>query len=94
GITRALYGTSPRGDSPWRRRGIYLSCPALQTRTAPSQIQAGRPSPPPEGWESLYRRFLDGGFLIPPGPGEPLILPGLLSPGEEAKLAALLHFSP
>jgi hypothetical protein len=41
-------------------------------------------------WETLFRRFLEGGFLIPPGPGEPLILPGILSPGEEAKLAALL----
>jgi hypothetical protein len=42
------------------------------------------------GWETLFRRFLEGGFLIPPGPAEPLILPGALSPGEEAKLAALL----
>ncbi|MDR0642588.1 MAG: hypothetical protein LBG07_09025, partial [Treponema sp.] len=48
------------------------------------------PSAPPAPWEELYRRFLDGGFLIPPGPGAPLILPGSLSPGEEAKLAALL----
>jgi hypothetical protein len=43
------------------------------------------------GWEALFRRFLAGGFLIPPGPREPLILPGILSPGEETKLAALLE---
>jgi hypothetical protein len=59
----------------WRRRGIYLS-----------------PGEPPEPglWEEIFRRFLEGGFLIPPDPGEPLILPGLLSPGEEAKLAGFL----
>jgi hypothetical protein len=34
---------------------------------------------------------LEEGFLIPPAPAEPLILPGILSPGEEAKLAALLQ---
>jgi hypothetical protein len=41
-------------------------------------------------WENLFRRFLEGGFLIPPSPRDPLILPGALSPGEESKLAALL----
>jgi hypothetical protein len=44
------------------------------------------------GWEMLFRRFLERGFLIPPGPGEPLILPGILSPGEEAKLASLIGY--
>jgi hypothetical protein len=60
----------------WERRGIYL-----------------RLSPPPDGetWAGLFRAFLDGGFLIPPNPREPLILPGDLSPGEEAKLAGLLR---
>jgi hypothetical protein len=87
-INRALY--SPGAGGPWRRRGIYLNCPALQTPAGPA---AGGPSAPPAcpGWESLFRRFLEGGFLIPPGPAEPLILPGILSPGEEAKLAALLQ---
>jgi hypothetical protein len=96
-INRALYGTSA-GEHFWRRRGIYLSCPALQAREGPLQIQGEGPSlgpasplpSPPADWEDLYRCFLDAGFLIPPGPGEPLILPGFLSPGEEAKLAALL----
>lgn len=59
----------------WRRRGIYLS---------PREV------PAPERWEEIFRRFLEGGFLIPPDPREPLILPGFLSPGEEAKLAGLL----
>jgi hypothetical protein len=91
-INRALYGPAG-GDSPWRLRGIYLYCPALQGRTDPPQAPAepSAPSPPAPNWESLHRRFLDGGFLIPPSPREPLILPGLLSPGEEAKLAALLR---
>ena len=38
----------------------------------------------------LWKHFLDNGFLIPPVPSEPLILPGVLSPGEEAKLASIL----
>jgi hypothetical protein len=75
-INRLLYGGRGREPCPWRRRGIYLS------------PQEAVPAGP--GWETLFRRFLEGGFLIPPSPGEPLILPGILSPGEEAKLAALL----
>jgi hypothetical protein len=67
--------------SPWRLRGIYLRCPSLQAPAACGD---------PRDWEALFRRFLEGGFLIPPGPAEPLILPQALSPGEEAKLAALL----
>jgi hypothetical protein len=60
---------------PWERRGIYLSL---------------RKTPEPAVWTETFRRFLEGGFLIPPEPAEPLILPGILSPGEEAKLAGLL----
>ncbi|MDR3147929.1 MAG: hypothetical protein LBU00_06100 [Treponema sp.] len=62
-------------SGPWRRRGPYL-------------VYSGAPPVP---WETLFRNFLREGFLIPPDPAEPLILPGLLSPGEEAKLAALLR---
>jgi hypothetical protein len=101
-INQALYG-SPAGGA-WRRRGLYLHCPALQIRGEAPQAGGLFPPefpPPPDlppapaaGWENLRRRFLEGGFLIPPGPGEPLILPGLLSPGEEAKLAALLRPAP
>jgi hypothetical protein len=81
-LNRVLYA-SGKGTpaSPWRRRGVYLYYPPLQ---APQGIG---PSP---GWEALFRRFLEAGFLIPPGPGEPLILPQTLSQGEETKLAALL----
>jgi hypothetical protein len=61
-------------ESPWQRRGIYLSW-------------AGNK----EHYEVLFRNFLEAGFLIPPSPGEPLILPGTLSSGEEAKLAAALR---
>lgn len=83
-INRVLYRASSDTPSPWRRRGIYLS-------SLPLQSPAGThdPSPAP-GWDALFLRFLEKGFLIPPGPGEPLILPAALSPGEEAALAALL----
>ncbi|MDR2159263.1 MAG: hypothetical protein LBP23_04245 [Treponema sp.] len=60
---------------PWERRGIYLSL---------------RKIPEPAAWAEIFRQFLEGGFLIPPNPEEPLILPGVLSPGEEVKLAGLL----
>jgi hypothetical protein len=60
----------------WRRRGIYL--------TYDTGLQADQ-------WAALWNRFLEKGFLLPPSPAEPLILPGLMSPGEEAKLAGLLE---
>jgi hypothetical protein len=58
----------------WRRRGIYL-------------IRSGQDAEP---YAVRFRRFLEGGFLIPPEPGLPLILPDALSPGGEAALAGLL----
>ncbi|MDR1575741.1 MAG: hypothetical protein LBS37_07030 [Treponema sp.] len=79
-ITKAL-----NNDSPWQRRGIYLSLGAdrgLRAETVP------------EVWPALFRRFLEAGFLLPPVPDHPLILPGVLPPGEEAKLAELLQFRP
>ncbi|MDR2402816.1 MAG: hypothetical protein LBD78_02180 [Spirochaetaceae bacterium] len=60
----------------WCRRGIYFS---------PVPVHTG------ENHALLFRRFLEAGFLAPPSLHIPLILPGLLSPGEEAKLAALLR---
>jgi hypothetical protein len=59
----------------WQRSGIYLT-----PRQKPSQ----------KDWAELFLRFLENGFLLPPIPSQPLILPGVLSPGEEAKLASLL----
>jgi hypothetical protein len=59
----------------WKRRGAYLSLSSMLDD---------------EAYTALFRRFLDAGFLLPPGPSEPLILPGIMSPGEEAKLAGLL----
>ncbi|MDR1373677.1 MAG: hypothetical protein LBJ24_01760 [Treponema sp.] len=61
--------------SPWRRRGIYL---------VPGEV------PGEAAYEKLFRRFLEGGFLLPPDRKLPAILPGALSAGEEAQLAALL----
>jgi hypothetical protein len=77
---------------PWERRGIYLF---FKSAGASAEVPAGGAAPakrPEEGgpWEALFRRFLDGGFLLPPRPEEPLILPGIMSDGEEAKLAGLL----
>ncbi|MDR3247537.1 MAG: hypothetical protein LBT39_02020 [Treponema sp.] len=63
-------------QTQWHCRGIYL------TYSPPAKDDT---------WETLFRRFLEGGFLIPPSAQEPLILPSVLSPGEETKLAALLR---
>ncbi|WP_461246683.1 hypothetical protein [Treponema sp. R6D11] len=43
-----------------------------------------------ENWSTLFQKFLEAGFLFPPTPSFPLILPGELSDGEEAKLAVVL----
>jgi hypothetical protein len=43
----------------------------------------------PETWETLFHRFLDAGFLLPPTPLQPAILPGELSDGEDKKLSEL-----
>jgi hypothetical protein len=58
----------------WKRQGLYLT---------PNH------SPSPEEWAAVFHRFLEAGFLLPPVPSQPVILPGILSPGEEAKLAEL-----
>jgi len=59
----------------WQRCGIYLY---------PKEKRKS------ETWSALFNKFLDAGFLLPPTPSHPLILPGELSDGEEAKLAACL----
>jgi hypothetical protein len=59
----------------WQRRGIYLYL---------------NKKPSPETWSGLFRQFLEAGFLLPPVPSHPVILPGELSPGEDAKLANIL----
>jgi hypothetical protein len=65
----------------WRRQGLYLTC--SPNNDLDSACTGGYPA--------LFRRFLDGGFLLPPSPFQPAILPGELSPGEEAKLADLFR---
>jgi hypothetical protein len=59
----------------WQRQGIYL---------------LPRQTPSRDEWAALFRRFLEAGFLLPPVSSQPVILPGILSPGEEVKLAELL----
>ena len=62
-------------NSRWQRHGIYLE---LKEKAET------------ENWSALFQKFLEAGFLLPPVPSFPLILPGELSDGEEAKLAAVL----
>jgi hypothetical protein len=62
-------------DSRWQRRGIYLYL---------------KKEPADEEWAALFGKFLEAGFLLPPVPSMPVILPGELSAGEDMKLAAVL----
>jgi hypothetical protein len=62
----------------WRRQGIYLY---------------PKERPLNDEWAALFCQFLEAGFLLPPNQNQPLILPGELSDGEEAKLAAVLNGS-
>ena len=60
---------------PWQREGIYLY---------------KKEKPDNETWSLLFDKFQQAGFLLPPSPAHPVILPGELSDGEDAKLAAVL----
>jgi hypothetical protein len=62
-------------DCQWRLEGIYVT---------PKEAAAAA------AWGDVWNVFLESGFLLPPSPDDPLILPGIMSPGEEAKLAGLL----
>jgi hypothetical protein len=61
--------------SIWRRRSIYLTV---------------QPNMNDDEYTVLFKRFFEDGFLIPPSPSEPAVLPLAMSAGEEAKLAGLL----
>ena len=73
-IAKALGGQKAE-NYIWRRNGIYLTVEEGTNR---------------EKYKELFLRFLEGSFLIPPSPCEPLILPGAMSDGEESRLAGLL----
>jgi hypothetical protein len=64
-----------RQKTGWRHGGIYLYL---------------KEKPAFEKYAALFHKFLEAGFLLPPVPCQPLILPGELSAGEDAKLAAAL----
>jgi hypothetical protein len=64
-----------QANETWKREGIYLTL---------------KKEPTSEEWETLFKEFLDAGFLLPPDPSQPVILPGEMSDGESAKLAAAL----
>lgn len=69
----------PLTQESWHPDGIYIR---------PAWADAGK------DWPLVFRRFLDGGFLLPPSPEDPLIIPGELSEGEETALADLLCLTP
>ena len=62
-------------EKGWHREGIYLYM---------------KKEPKTGEWPVLFQKFMDAGFLLPPTPLQPLILPGELSEGEAAKLCTVL----
>jgi hypothetical protein len=75
GNFRRIAKTLQNSGCRWRQQGIYLSLK--------QELSKGE-------WAELFRCFLEEGFLLPPVSYQPAILPGILSPGEEVKLAGLL----
>ncbi|MDR1148042.1 MAG: hypothetical protein LBK66_05365 [Spirochaetaceae bacterium] len=65
----------PETQKNWRLEGIYIY---------PARKNAAK------NWGAYFRGFADGGFMLPPGPDEPIILPDELSKGEEVALSKLL----
>jgi len=92
GIHDTIAAAPARSKPPFRRAARALA--AIPPKAALFRLQGPYlfPRRPFSGeeWEALFRRFLKAGFLLPPAPFQPAILPGELSPGEEAKLANLL----
>ena len=74
-VMKVLKALPAAQNRGWRRRGIYLSLKREMNT---------------EEWAALFNQFLEAGFLPPPSPDYPLILPGELSKGEDAKLAEAL----
>ena len=72
-IEKAL-ASQKEGAVLWQCNGIYLNKPTVGLLNE---------------YSLLFKRFLEGGFLLPPSPAEPAILPVSMSDGEEAKLAEL-----
>jgi hypothetical protein len=95
-------GALEKAGGYWRRQGIYLSRgltggPSGGEETAYPSTAAhatAAASAYAETYAELFGRFLEAGFLLPPSADQPVILPAVLSEGEEAKLAKLLAFNP
>jgi hypothetical protein len=75
GVPRILAVAKALASSAWRQKGIYIRYCVDNSG----------------GYEALFRRFLEAGFVLPPDPEQPAILPPVLSGGEEAKLVALIR---
>ena len=69
------YKILKNNETVWQKQGIYLTL---------------KEKPSLQEWEALFFRFLEAGFLLPPVSVFPIILPGELSDGEDAKLANAL----
>jgi len=79
---------SVQKSAVWKQQGIYLSF--VDTSASGNSADIAVNGIVPQKYAALFTAFLEKGFLLPPSIEDPAILPGELSPGEEAKLAAAL----
>jgi hypothetical protein len=89
---RAIYDLAARIRSPNRQR-FYRIEKALAAAKSGVWRRRGiylTTQVDMEEYAQLFRSFLEAGFLLPPSADEPVILPAVLSKGEETKLAELL----
>ncbi|MDR0910936.1 MAG: hypothetical protein LBM77_14370 [Spirochaetaceae bacterium] len=89
-LSRAVYNLLASPETPDSRLTPKLK-EALEAAPACSTWERHGPYLYYKGgnYEADYQRFLERGFLLPPNQRDPAILPGELSPGEEAGLCAL-----
>jgi hypothetical protein len=64
-----------QSNKTWKREGIYL-----RLKKEPTNAE----------WETLFKKFLDAVFLLPPDPSQPVILPGEMSDGDAKQLSTAL----
>ena len=89
GALRALHDLDRYRPAPWFREDLLAGCPGW--------VQRGiyfLPAFPPERYEAVFERFLEGRVLLPPRFGMPGILPAEASAGERKRMLELFSAFP
>ncbi|GHV84099.1 hypothetical protein AGMMS50212_14390 [Spirochaetia bacterium] len=92
--TRAVYdllAAPERGVMRYKKIKILFEQDKIKKRWLLNGIYLNSVNKDQNEWELIHKKYLHAGFLLPPTPELPLILPGELSNGEESALAAALN---